>query len=358
MTTLTQGRTNAPPTIESLDHVEYYVGNAKMAAFFFINGLGFDLVAYAGPETGVRDRTSYVVEQGSIRFVLTGALDPASPIAAYHNLHGDGIRAIAFRVSDAQAAAEYARAQGASMTTASGGVPAVTTYGDTTHSFLDQDLLAGPYAKYFRREERRGGGGLGLDSIDHIVGNVLRGELDGAMDFYHRVLGFNVAEEYINDTGSTTIRWRVLLSPNGQVTFPINEPGASARSPIDEYLVSFGGPGVHHVALHSNDIVGTVAAMRERGVRFVTIAPERYDELIAPIPGVREPFAKLREHSILVDEDAPGYLLQIFTAPLHDRPTTFFEIIQRADGARGFGGKNVGALIESVERDQAARAAR
>jgi len=342
MTTLTQGRTQAAPTIESLDHIEYYVGNAKMTAFFFVNGLGFDLVAYAGPETGVRDRASYVVEQGSIRFVLTGALDPHSPIAAYHNVHGDGIRSIALRVTDAQAAADYARAQGAALTTTSGGAPAVTSYGDTVHGLLDADLLAGPYAKYFRREEVRGGG-LGLDAVDHIVGNVLRGELDAAVDFYHRVLGFRIDEEFINDTGSTTIRWRVLRTPNGRVTFPINEPGSSPKSPIDEYLVSFGGP---------------VGAMRERGVRFVTIAPERYDELIAPIPGVREPFEKLREHSILVDEDAPGYLLQIFTAPLHDRPTTFFEIIQRADGARGFGGKNVGALIESVERDQAARAAR
>ncbi len=195
-----------------------------------------------------------------------------------------------------------------------------------------------------------------MDAVDHIVGNVLRGELDAAMDFYHRVLGFNIAEEFINDTGATTLRWRVLRTPNGKVTFPINEPGSGPRSPIDEYLASFGGAGVHHVALHSSDIIATVAAMRERGVQFVTIAPERYDEIVAPVAGVREPFAKLREHSILVDEDAPGYLLQIFTAPLHDRPTTFFEIIQRADGARGFGGKNVGALIESVERDQAARA--
>jgi 4-hydroxyphenylpyruvate dioxygenase len=261
------------------------------------------------------------------------------------------------RVNDVAAAVDYARAQGAEITTASGDAPAVMSYGDTAHSLLDADLLAGPYAKLFRREERRGGG-LGLDSVDHMVGNVLRGELDAAVDFYHRVLGFNIAEEFINDTGATTIRWRVLRTPNGRITFPINEPGSGPRSPIDEYLTTFGGPGVHHVALHSNDIVGTVRAMRERGVKFVTISPERYDELIAPIPGVREAFADLREHSILVDEDAPGYLLQIFTAPLHDRPTTFFEIIQRQDGARGFGGKNVGALIESVERDQAARAGR
>jgi 4-hydroxyphenylpyruvate dioxygenase len=357
MTTMTNERASATPTIEALDHVEYYVGNAKMAAFFYVNGLGFDLVAYAGPETGVRDRVSYVVEQGTIRFVLTGALDSASPIAAYHRSHGDGIRAMAFRVADAEATAAFARTQGAGAATTPSGAPAVLTYGDTVHSFLDADLLAGPYAKYFRREDQRGGG-LGLDAIDHIVGNVLRGELDAAVDFYHRALGFRVDEEFVNDTGSTTIRWRVLRTPNGRVTLPINEPGKTARSPIDEYLVSFGGPGVHHIALHSSDIVATVGAMRERGVKFVTIAPERYDEIVAPIPGVREPFAKLREHSILVDEDAPGYLLQIFTAPLHDRPTTFFEIIQRADGARGFGGKNVGALIESVERDQAARAGR
>jgi len=355
MTMMTNAQTSAAPAIEALDHIEYYVGNAKMSAFFFVNGLGFDLVAYAGPETGVRDRTSYVVEQGSIRFVLTGALEPGSPIAAYLNAHGDGIRAVGLRVADAQAAADAAVAHGGIAATTPAGIPAIATYGDTVHSFLDTDLLAGPYAKFFRREDLRGGG-LGLTAIDHIVGNVLRGELDAAIDFYHRVLGFRVAEEYINDTGATTLRWRVLRSPNGQVTFPINEPGSGPRSPIDEYLVSFGGPGVHHVALHSDDIVGTVAAMRERGVRFVTIAPERYEEIVAPVPGVREPFAKLREHSILVDEDAPGYLLQIFTAPLHDRPTTFFEIIQRADGARGFGGKNVGALIEAVERDQAARA--
>jgi 4-hydroxyphenylpyruvate dioxygenase len=228
MTTMTQGRTSAAPTIEALDHIEYYVGNAKMAAFFFVNGLGFDLVAYAGPETGVRDRASYVVEQGTIPFVLTGALDPGSPIAAYHNLHGDGIRAIAFRVSDAPGAVAYAQAQGAAMTTTSGGIPGVTSYGDTVHSFLDADLLAGPYAKFFRREEIRGGG-LGLDAVDHIVGNVLRGQLDTAIDFYHRVLGFRVDEEFINDTGATTLRWRVLRTPNGSVTFPINEPGSGPR---------------------------------------------------------------------------------------------------------------------------------
>jgi 4-hydroxyphenylpyruvate dioxygenase len=341
--------------VEAVDHIEYYVGNAKMAAFFFVNGLGFDLVAYAGPETGVRDRTSYVLQQGAIRFVLTGSLVPDSPVASYLHEHGDGIHAIAFRVADARGAVADAIAAGGNPTSTPAGIPGVATYGDTVHGFLDTDLLDGPYAKFFRREEARGGG-MGLDAIDHVVGNVLRGELDGTVDFYHRVLGFRIDEEFINDTGATTVRWRVVRSPNRRVTFPINEPGSGPRSPIDEYLASYGGPGVHHIALHSSVIVGTVSAMRERGVRFVTVDPERYSEIVAPVAGAREPFAKLRDLSIFVDEDAPGYLLQIFTAPLHDRPTTFIELIQRVDGARGFGGKNVGALIESVERDQAARA--
>jgi 4-hydroxyphenylpyruvate dioxygenase len=356
MTTTSPERTSTAPTIEGFDHIEYYVGNAKMAAFFFVNGLGFDLVAYAGPETGVRDRVSYVVEQGSIRFVLTGALDPHSPIAHYLQAHGDGIKAVTLRVNDAPASEAYAIEHGGSMATTSAGAPAVISYGDTVHGFLDADLLSGPYAKYFRREDLRGGG-LGLDAIDHMAGNVMRGELDAAVDFYHRVLGFRIDEEFINDTGATTLRWRVVRTPNGNVTSPINEPGSGPKSPIDEYLKTFGGPGIHHIALHSSDIIATVAKMRERGVKFVTIAPERYTQLITPPPGINEPFEQLAEHSILVDEDAPGYLLQIFTAPLHDRPTTFFEVIQRVNGARGFGGKNVGALIESVERDQAARAA-
>jgi 4-hydroxyphenylpyruvate dioxygenase len=356
MTTTTPQRTNAAPTITGIDHAEFYVGNAKLTAFFFVNGLGFDLLAYAGPETGVRDRVSYVVQQGTIRFVLTGALDPHSPIAAHHNAHGDGVRAVTLRVDDANMAEAFAIAQGGIMSTTPSGLPAVTSYGETVHAFIDRDLLDGPSAKYFRREDVRGGG-LGIDALDHMAVNVMRGELDAAVTFYNKVLGFRVDEEFINDTGATTLRWRVVRSMNDSVTFPINEPGSGPKSPIDEYLATYGGPGVHHIALHASDIVGTVAKMRERGVKFVTIAPERYKELISPLPGQREKFEDLADHSILIDEDKPGYLLQIFTAPLGDRPTTFFEIIQRVDGARGFGGKNVGALIESVERDQAARAA-
>lgn len=357
MTTTTPERTNAAPTIVGIDHAEFYVGNAKLTAFFFVNGLGFDLLAYAGPETGVRDRVSYVVQQGTIRFVLTGALDPHSPIAAYHNAHGDGIRAVTLRVNDAQAAEDFATSQGGILARTSAGLPAFTSYGDTVHGFVDCDLLEGPAAKFFRREDVRGGG-LGLDALDHMAVNVMRGELDAAVEFYHKILGFRIDEEFINDTGATTLRWRVVRSTNDTVTFPINEPGSGPKSPIDEYLATFGGAGVHHVALHASDIVSTVAKLRERGVNFVTISPERYTELISPLPGQHENFEDLAKHSILIDEDKPGYLLQIFTAPLHDRPTTFFEIIQRVDGARGFGGKNVGALIESVERDQAARAAR
>jgi 4-hydroxyphenylpyruvate dioxygenase len=355
MTTTTQAPTSAAPAIAGFDHIEYYVGNAKLAAFFFVNGLGFDLIAYAGPETGVRDHVSYVVEQGSIRFVLTGALDPHSPIADYLKAHGDGIKSVTLRVNDAQASEEYAIEHGGLMATTSAGAPAVTSYGDTLHGFVDTDLLSGPYAKYFRREDLRGGG-LGLDAVDHMAGNVMRGELDAAVEFYHDVLGFRIDEEFITDKAGSSLRFRVVRTPNGKVTSPINEPGSGPKSPIDEYLNTFGGPGIHHIALHSSDIIGSVSAMRERGVKFVSISPDRYKQLIVPPPGINESFAKLAENSILVDQDDPGYLLQIFTATLHDRPTTFFEIIQRVNGARGFGGKNVPALIESVERDQAARA--
>ena len=299
--------------IEAIDHLEYYVGNAKMAAFYFVHGFGFDLVAYAGPETGIHDRVSYVVEQRAIRFVLTGGLGADSPIAAYVHAHGDGIRSIGFRVADARAAAAEAAGRGGIATSTPAGIPAIATYGDTVHSFVDEDLLTGPFAKYFRREDLQGGG-FGLHRIDHIVGNVLRGQLDPTVAFYHDVLGFRVDEEFVNDTGATTVRWRVLRTPNGAVTFPINEPGSGPRSPIDEYLRSFGGPGVHHVALHSSDIARTVGDMRERGVRFVTIDPHRYEQIIAPRADLGGSYERLRDLSIFMDDDPPGYLLQIFTA--------------------------------------------
>jgi 4-hydroxyphenylpyruvate dioxygenase len=356
------------PTLLGTDHVELWVGNARQAAHFYRSAFGFDVVAYAGPETGLRDRASYVLEQGRIRLVVTAPLGPEGDVAEHVRLHGDGVRSIALRVEDAAAAFEAATARGARPAeephrvedgAGAVGLAAVATFGDTVHRFVARDGYAGPHLPGYR-EERRPGRGTGLRSIDHTVGNVEVGRMDPWVDWYHTVFTFDVFQEFDEHdiaTRYSALRSKVTRDPGTMITFPINEPAPGLRvSQIQEYLDYYGGPGVQHVALHTDDIVDTVGRMRDAGVEFLT-APATYYQSLAPraaAHGVGEDLDRLRDLGILVDFEDDGYLLQIFTRPAGDRPTLFYEVIQRR-GARGFGKGNFQALFEAIEREQAAR---
>ncbi len=354
------------PILEGTDHVELWVGNARQAAYHYRAAFGFDVVGYAGPETGVRDRASYVLEQGKVRLVLTAPLQPEGPVADHLRLHGDGVRAIALRVEDARAAYEAATARGArgvaEPTTVSDDSGALTfasvaTFGDTIHHFVERDEYAGVHWPGYR-EDRRTGGGVGLRFIDHTVGNVELGRMDDWAAFYSEVFGFTVFQEFDEHdiaTRYSALRSKVTRDPRSMVTFPINEPAVGVRaSQIQEYLDYYRGSGVQHIALHTDDIVGSVAAMRERGVEFLTAPSSYYAALGERAAGIDEDLERLEDLNILIDRDDDGYLLQIFTRPVGDRPTLFFEVIQRK-GCKGFGKGNFKALFEAIEREQAAR---
>ncbi|MEA2670894.1 MAG: 4-hydroxyphenylpyruvate dioxygenase [Chloroflexota bacterium] len=366
--TALQATGTGAPALLGTDHVELWVGNARQAAHYYRSAFGFDVIAYAGPETGVRDRASYVLQQGHIRLVLTAALGPEGAIAEHVRLHGDGVRTIALRVDDATAAFEAATSRGARpveephrIEDASGAVrsAAVATFGDTVHRFIERDGYAGAHLPGYR-EDRRTTPGVGLRFIDHAVGNVEVGRMDPWVDWYHTVFNFDVFQEFDeNDiaTRYSALRSKVTRDPATMITFPINEPASGLRvSQIQEYLDYYRGPGVQHIALHTDDVVDTVRRMRDSGVEFLT-APAAYYESLTPrlaAHGVTEDLDHLRELGILVDFEEDGYLLQIFTRPVGDRPTLFYEVIQRR-GARGFGKGNFKALFEAIEREQAAR---
>jgi 4-hydroxyphenylpyruvate dioxygenase len=366
--TATPAAATGVPVLLGTDHIELWVGNARQAAHYYRSAFGFDVVAYAGPETGVRDRASYVLQQGRIRLVLTAPLGPGGPIAEHVRLHGDGVRSIALRVDDAAAAYEAATSRGARpveepriVEDASGAVrtAAVATFGDTLHRFVERNGYAGPHLPGYR-EDRRSGTGMGLRFIDHTVGNVEVGRMDPWVDWYHTVFSFDVFQEFDeNDiaTRYSALRSKVTRDPRTMITLPINEPATGLKvSQIQEYLDFYRGPGVQHIALHTDDVVDTVGRMRDAGVEFLT-APSSYYEALAPraaAHGVREDLDHLHRLGILVDFEEDGYLLQIFTRPVGDRPTLFYEVIQRR-GARGFGKGNFRALFEAIEREQAAR---
>jgi 4-hydroxyphenylpyruvate dioxygenase len=354
------------PALLGTDHVELWVGNARQAAFHYRQAFGFDVIAYAGPETGVRDRASYVLQQGKVRLVLTAPLGPEGNLAEHVRLHGDGVRTIALRVEDANAAYEAATARGARsvqiptrvedehgvMTYAS-----IATYGDTIHSFVERDEYTGVHWPGYR-EDHRDGGGVGVRFIDHTVGNVETGKMDDWVSFYSDVFGFTVFQEFDeNDiaTQYSSLRSKVTRDPQTQITFPINEPYVGLKkSQIQEYLDYYRGSGVQHIALHTDDIVASVSAMRERGVEFLNTPDQYYDAIGPRAEGIDEDLDRLRDLKVLVDRDDDGYLLQIFTRPVADRPTLFFEVIQRK-GCKGFGKGNFKALFEAIEREQAAR---
>jgi 4-hydroxyphenylpyruvate dioxygenase len=354
------------PVLEGTDHVELWVGNARQAAYHYRNAFGFDVVAYAGPETGVRDRASYVLQQGKVRLVLTAPLQADGPIAEHVRLHGDGVRVIALRVEDARAAYEAATSRGArgvaepaTVTDKDGAITfaSVATFGDTVHHFVERNEYSGAHWPGYR-EQRVSGAGVGVRFIDHTVGNVELGKMDDWVTFYSEVFGFNVFQEFDEHdiaTQYSALRSKVARDPRSMVTFPINEPAVGIKaSQIQEYLDYYRGSGVQHIALHTDDIVATVDAMRQRGVEFLSAPHTYYEALGARADGIDEDLDRLEDLSVLIDRDDEGYLLQIFTRPVGDRPTLFFEVIQRK-GCKGFGKGNFRALFEAIEREQAAR---
>ncbi len=355
--------------INGTDYVEFYVGNARQASHFYRTVLGFSLIGYSGPETGVRDKASYVLQQGKIRFVMTSSLQPNSPIARHVSLHGDGVRDIALWVDDADAAYRETTRRGARgvleplvAKDASGEVrrSAIATYGDTIHSFVERTNYSGTFLPGFAAAPQPDplARPVGLNYVDHVVGNVGWGEMNTWVAFYGSVMGFTLYQHFDDKDISTeysALMSKVMANGNGRVKFPINEPAQGKRkSQIEEYLEFYGGPGVQHIACATDDIVTTVERLRDQGLEFLRVPSEYYRDLPGRVGTIDEPLRKIEELGILVDRDDEGYMLQIFSRPVEDRPTLFFEIIERK-GSRSFGKGNFKALFEAIEREQALR---
>jgi 4-hydroxyphenylpyruvate dioxygenase len=350
------------------DHVEFYVGNARQAAHFYRTAFGMSLVAYAGPETGQRDRASYVVQQGKIRFVLTTPLRGDSLIAEHVQRHGDGVRVIALWVDNAEGAWRETTSRGAVSVTEPHTISdehgpvvlsSIRAYGDTIHTFVERGAYDGPFLPGYRAVERDMiARPTGLLHIDHMVGNVGWHEMDAWVHFYEHVMGFRLYQHFDDKDISTeysSLMSKVMANGNGYVKFPINEPAEGKRkSQIEEYLEFYAGPGVQHIALATNDILHTVKSLHVQGIDFLHVPHTYYTELQARVGKIDEPVEELEELGILVDRDNEGYMLQIFTRPVEDRPTLFFEIIQRK-GSRSFGKGNFKALFEAIEREQQER---
>jgi 4-hydroxyphenylpyruvate dioxygenase len=354
--------------IQAIDYVEFYVGNAKQAANYYRTALGFSVKAFAGLETGVRDRVSYVMEQGEVRLVLTGALSPESPIAEHVRRHGDGVKDIALRVGDCESAFRETVQRGArpvmeptEFTNDWGTVKkaSIATYGDTVHSFVERKNYRGVWMPGYRSlREAPAAESTGLAAVDHIVGNVELNHMLTWVRFYEEVMGFSQFQTFDDKDISTeysALMSKVMAGGKGKVKFPINEPAeGKKKSQIQEYLDFYQGPGVQHIALITGDIISTVDKLQNNGVQFLNTPDAYYDDLEHRVGQIAEPMDELRRLKILVDRDEEGYLLQIFTKPVQDRPTVFFEIIQRK-GSRGFGKGNFKALFEAIEREQALR---
>jgi 4-hydroxyphenylpyruvate dioxygenase len=355
--------------IHGTDHVEFYVGNAKQAAYFYRAAMGFSIVAYRGPETGTRDRVSYVLQQNKIRCVLTTPLLPSGEIADHILHHGDGVRSIALWIDDAQSAWEETTARGARgvqapLTTQDDNgkarLSSIGLYGDTIHTFVERGEYRGAFLPGFVEVPGpdRIARPTGLMHIDHMVGNVGWGQMNTWVEFYERVMGFRMFKHFDDADISTeysALMSKVMASGNERIRFPINEPAEGRRrSQIEEYLDFYGGPGVQHIAMATDDIITSVTQLRDQGVEFLSIPTTYYEELTARVGRIDEPIDELARLGILVDRDDEGYMLQIFTKPVQDRPTLFYEIIQRK-GSRSFGKGNFKALFEAIEREQARR---
>lgn len=360
-----------PFPVTGWGYVEFIVGNASQAAHYYQSAWGMELIAYTGPEHGVRDHKAFVLKSGSVRFVIKGAVTPDSPLVEHHSKHGDGVCDIALEVPDVDKCIEHARKVGATIIEEPHDVEdehgkvrraSIATYGDTRHTLINRTEYNGPWLPGFVErtssfERREGAPKRIFQALDHVVGNVELGKMDHWVEFYNNVMGFVNMAEFVGDdiaTDYSALMSKVVANGNHRVKFPLNEPAiAKKKSQIEEYLDFYQGPGAQHLALATNDILATVDYLRAEGVEFLD-TPDAYyedDELRARIGEVRVPIEELQKRKILVDRDEDGYLLQIFTKPLGDRPTVFFELIER-HGSLGFGKGNFKALFESIEREQ------
>ncbi|MGN6412882.1 4-hydroxyphenylpyruvate dioxygenase [Flexivirga sp.] len=362
---------NDPFPVTGWDAIVFVSGNATQSALYYQSAWGMELVAYSGPETGNRDHKSFVLKSGSIRFVINGAVDPDSPLVEHHRKHGDGVVDIALEVPDVDKCIAQARTAGATVVREPEDVSdehgtiriaAIATYGETIHTLVDRSKYDGPYlpgyvAQSSTVERREGQPKRLFQALDHIVGNVELGHMDEWVAFYNRVMGFVNMAEFIGDdiaTDYSALMSKVVANGNHRVKFPLNEPAvAKKKSQIDEYLEFYRGAGAQHLAVATGDIITSVDCLRANGVEFLDTPDSYYEdpELRARIGEVRVPVEELQKRGILVDRDEDGYLLQIFTKPLGDRPTVFFELIER-HGSLGFGKGNFKALFEAIEREQ------
>ena len=358
--------TSQPLPLKKIHHVELLVGNAKQAAYYYCNAFGFSQIAYAGPETGVRDQASYVLYQGDIRLVVSTPLSPADPMSEHLRLHGDGVLDIAFLVDDVDGVFNEAVSRGAKVAIEPydrsddfGSIrrAKIQAYGDTLHSFISLADYTGPFLPGYKIR-RKPFAAAGLARIDHIVGNVEDGRMNDVGTYYNKVLGFHQFMSFDDkdiSTDFTALRSKVMANPTESIKFPINEPAPGRRkSQIQEYLDFNGGAGVQHIALATKDIIHTVTVLKDNGVEFLQVPDSYYETVWQRVGDIKEDAVEIRRLGILVDRDEQGYLLQIFTKPVEDRPTLFFEIIQRA-GSDAFGKGNFKALFEAIEREQASR---
>lgn len=354
--------------LNGTDYIEFYVGNAKQSAYFYQAAFGFSLVAYAGPETGIKEKASYVLQQNKIRIILTTPLNHNSPLMEHIVKHSDGVKVLALWVDDAEKSWQETTSRGAKSAESpkvlkdENGevkVASIHTYGDTIHTFVERKNYKGVFMPGFQPASSKFKvNPIGLQYIDHCVGNVELGKMNEWVSFYENVLGFKTIITFDDEDISTeysALMSKVVSNGNGFVKFPINEPAeGKKKSQIDEYLDFYNGPGVQHIALITNDIVSTVTEMNVRGIEFLKVPTNYYDTLLERVGKIDEDIESLKKLGILVDRDEEGYLLQIFTKPVEDRPTLFFEIIQRK-GAKSFGKGNFKALFEAIEREQAIR---
>lgn len=353
--------------ITSVDHVHFYVGNAKHAMYYWWKGFGFTPVAYSGLETGNRQFASYVLQSGQIRFVVSAPYGPVSELAAHHLLHGDGVKVIALEVDDVETAWRETTARGGKSAWSpreerdDNGLyrtAAIYTYGETLHVFVDRSDYKGVFAPTYRPITDKKAVPTGLAAVDHMVGNVQLGKMNQWVNFYHQVMGFRQLLHFDDQDISTeysALMSKVMSNDNGRVKFPINEPAeGKKKSQIEEYIDYYMTPGVQHIAMITGDILETVRKLRENGIEFLRVPDTYYEILPGRVGRIKEDLAAIRELGILVDRDDEGYLLQIFSRPIQDRPTVFIEVIQR-HGARGFGKGNFKALFESIELEQEKR---
>lgn len=354
--------------LNGTDHIEFYVGNAKQSARYYQAVFGYELVAYAGPETGLKDRASYVLQQGKVRLVLTTSLDPDSEITQHVSRHGDGVKVLALWVDDAYKSFEETVKRGATavgepqtLTDDHGEVKlsSIQTYGETIHTFVERSNYDGPFMPGFEKAETTLKiKPVGLKHVDHCVGNVELGKMDHWVEFYETVMGFTLLLTFDDKDISTeysALMSKVVTNGNSYVKFPINEPAKGKRkSQIEEYLDYYRSPGVQHIAMATDNILETVAELRSRGLEFLHVPDNYYDDVLKRVGDIDEDIKDLKRLNLLVDRDDEGYLLQIFTKPVEDRPTLFYEIIQRK-GAQSFGKGNFKALFEAIEAEQARR---